>query len=49
METILAELVLTALAVPAALLALSRILRRGRGNNLPQDFDFTHYKRIEQK
>lgn len=49
MEPILSGLVFAAACVAATLWALALASRRKRGDALPRDFDFTHYKRIEHK
>jgi len=49
MERILPGLLLTGLGLAAVLFVLAALARYWRGKDLPQDFDFTHYKRIEHK
>ncbi|WP_156920938.1 hypothetical protein [Fundidesulfovibrio putealis] len=49
MERILPGLLLAGLGVAAVLMVLAALASHWRGKELPRDFDFTHYKRIEHK
>ncbi|MFP5222096.1 MAG: hypothetical protein ACLGSA_07385 [Acidobacteriota bacterium] len=49
MERILPMLLVAGLCVTAALFGLAVLASHWREKNLPRDFDFTHYKRIEHK